>query len=87
MLVLIAVGIVVSRLRPGRPPARVGFLVFDTITYDPSVHSDQVMFGKYWRQYQRSVQHAVVRASHGSLRRFRRSGASFSDHVRYFLSA
>ena len=61
------------------------FLVFDTITYDPSVHSDEVMFGKYWRQYQRSVQHAVVRSAHGSLRRFRRSGASFSDHVRYFL--
>ena len=61
------------------------FLVFDTITYDPSVHSDEVMFGRYWRQYQRSVQHAVVRASHGSLRRFRRSGASFADHVRYFL--
>ena len=60
------------------------FLVFDTITYDPSQFGDEVMFGPYWRRYQRSVQHAVVRRAHGSLRRFRRSGMGFDDHVRYF---
>ena len=63
---------------------RQWFLVFDTITYDPSRHGDEVMFGPYWRRYQRSVQHAVVRRAHGSLRRFRRSGKGFDDHVRYF---
>ena len=63
---------------------RQWFLVFDTITYDPSRHGDEVMFGPYWRKYQRSVQHAVVRRAHGSLRRFRRSGKGFDDHVRYF---
>ena len=60
------------------------FLVFDTITYDPRQYSDQVMFGKFWRRYQRSVQHAVVRRAMGSLSAFRRSGHSFADHVRYF---
>ena len=59
-------------------------LVFDTITYDPSQYSDEVMFGKYWRRYQRSVQHAVVRRALGSVRKFRASGKSFSDFVRYF---
>ena len=59
-------------------------LVFDTITYDPSQYSDEVMFGKYWRRYQRSVQHAVVRRAFGSVRKFRASGKSFSDFVRYF---
>ena len=63
---------------------RQWFLVFDTITYDPSRHGDEVMFGPYWRRYQRSVQHAVVRRAHGSLRRFRLSGKGFDDHVRYF---
>ena len=60
------------------------FLVFDTVTYDPTRFGDDVMFGRYWRRYQRSVQHAVVRRAHGSLRRFRASGRSFADHVRYF---
>ena len=63
---------------------RQWFLVFDTITYDPSQFGDEVMFGPHWRRYQRSVQHAVVRRAHGSLRRFRRSGKGFDDHVRYF---
>ena len=63
---------------------RQWFLVFDTITYDPSRFGDEVMFGPHWRRYQRSVQHAVVRRAHGSLRRFRRSGKGFDDHVRYF---
>ena len=63
---------------------RQWFLVFDTITYDPSQFGDEVMFGSHWRRYQRSVQHAVVRRAHGSLRRFRRSGKGFDDHVRYF---
>ena len=63
---------------------RQWFLVFDTITYDPSQFSDDVMFGQYWRRYQRSVQHSVVRRAYGSLRRFRLSGRSFTDHVRYF---
>ena len=63
---------------------RQWFLVFDTITYDPSQFGDEVMFGPHWRKYQRSVQHAVVRRAHGSLRRFRRSGKGFDDHVRYF---
>ena len=63
---------------------RQWFLVFDTITYDPSQFRDEVMFGSHWRRYQRSVQHAVVRRAHGSLRRFRRSGKGFDDHVRYF---
>ena len=63
---------------------RQWFLVFDTITYDPSQFSDDVMFGQHWRRYQRSVQHAVVRRAYGSLRRFRLSGRSFTDHVRYF---
>ena len=60
------------------------FSVFDTVTYDPTRFGDDVMFGRYWRRYQRSVQHAVVRRAHGSLRRFRASGRSFADHVRYF---
>ena len=64
--------------------SRQWFLVFDTITYDPSQFGDEVMFGPYWRRYQRSVQHAVVRRAYGSLRRFRRSGKGFDDHVRYF---
>ena len=64
--------------------SRQWFLVFDTITYDPSQFGDEVMFGPHWRRYQRSVQHAVVRRAHGSLRRFRRSGNGFDDHVRYF---
>ena len=63
---------------------RQWFLVFDTVTYDPGQHGDEVMFGAYWRRYQRSVQHAVVRRAHGSLRRFRASGRSLTDHVRYF---
>ena len=63
---------------------RQWFLVFDTITYDPAQFGDEVMFGPHWRRYQRSVQHAVVRRAHGSLRRFRRSGKGFDDHVRYF---
>ena len=63
---------------------RQWFLVFDTITYDPSQFGDEVMFGPHWRRYQRSVQHAVVRRAHGSLRRFRLSGKGFDDHVRYF---
>ena len=63
---------------------RQWFLVFDTVTYDPAQFTDEVMFGAYWRRYQRAVQHAVLRRAHGSLRRFRASGRSLTDHVRYF---
>ena len=63
---------------------RKWFLVFDTVTYDPSKFRDDVMFGKHWRRYQRSVQHSIVRRAYGSLRQFRKSNKSFHDHVRYF---
>jgi len=60
------------------------FIVFDTITYDPGQHSDEVMYGKYWAQYRTSVQNAVVRRAFGSVKQFKLSGQNYTDYVRYF---
>ena len=46
------------------------FLVFDTITYDPGQYSDEVMFGKFWRKYQRFRSACSCTQGYGFLVRF-----------------
>lgn len=58
------------------------FVVFDTITYNPSLYDDSVMFGAAWERYKYSVESGVV-ARTMSWRDFRKSNQPITDYVRY----
>ena len=60
------------------------FVVFDTVTYDPKSHDDEVMYGRYWAQYKESVVSAVARRLFGSVRAWKRSCVDSSEFCRYF---